>query len=952
MGASSSNGNNRTSVEISKNGNSIVVIDGVQIITLGESTSDTSLFTFIVDEGEMLYAAGSSKNYLKTGTGTGADFEWEITISNGIATIKAKNSTNRNILRYNESSNLFSCYASGQKDVAVYTTGYAVCTSHTSTDDNDCTTALVCNKCGFVIVEAASAHTPENDDGNCMTEVKCSVCDVITTAAREEHDVTDDNDCTTPTVCAVCKTVTVEALNNHDFSGDWVNSPAGHWHVCQNEGCSGSEEVSDHISGGPATAEDDEVCTVCDYIITPALGCAHENTSILFNEEKHWIKCSSCNAEFNHTPHTAEDDDNDCTTPLTCSGCDYVITAATDHTPENVDSDCTTPVTCSVCNTTITAAQTHDFTGNYTYDNDGHWHICGNTGCTLTDTKESHDFTSGDCTCGQARPVLSIKEALEAEPSEEKYYISGIITSITNEEYGNMYIADDEGNIIQIYGLYKDGAKYDEWDEKLSVGDYITVLAYLYDYKGTNQLGHSDAEFIEKSEAPEGHKNALAVLRAEESLALEKTSYSEDALVTLPTADDVTVTWTVEGAELNSDGKLVITQTSELQTIKLTANITAGSFTKTKEFTISVSAKVEGGGDEPIIANGTLSFDTTTNRTELSTSKQVWQQNGITLTNDKASSTTNIADYSNPARFYKSSNLTITCPGKITKIVFTCNTDDYATTLESSIAGATVSVSDSDVTVVFDSPVESFTVALSSGQVRMNSLKVYYIECVHSEIKKTVDATCTEIGYTVTVCTICGTEIGEKVKIADALGHSYDDGVVSTEATCTQKGVKTFTCATCNGTVTEDIEALGHTTDNGVCGNCGQTIGDDTKPVETTMSIFANKGTTGTDTISWTSDGVTFTNNKGTTAIRTSDSDHYRIYANSEVVISSTKMTKIVITATSGSYATVLESSISAAGYTVTVSGSVVTVTLESVDTITFTASAQTRINKIVVTHC
>ena len=63
-------------------------------------------------------------------------------------------------------------------------------------------------------------------------------------------------------------------------------------------------------------------------------------------------------------------------------------------------------------------------------------------------------------------------------------------------------------------------------------------------------------------------------------------------------------------------------------------------------------------------------------------------------------------------------------------------------------------------------------------------------------------------------------------------------------------------------------------------------------------------------------------------------------------------MTKIVITATSGSYATVLKDSISATGYDVTVSGSVVTITLNSVDSITFTASAQARINKIVVTHC
>lgn len=40
--------------------------------------------------------------------------------------------------------------------------------------------------------------------------------------------------------------------------------------------------------------------------------------------------------------------------------------------------------------------------------------------------------------------------------------------------------------------------------------------------------------------------------------------------------------------------------------------------------------------------------------------------------------------------------------------------------------------------------------------------------------------------------------------------HNYDEGVVSTEATCTTAGVKTFTCKDCGSTKTEEIKALGH----------------------------------------------------------------------------------------------------------------------------------------------
>ena len=133
------------------------------------------------------------------------------------------------------------------------------------------------------------------------------------------------------------------------------------------------------------------------------------------------------------------------------------------------------------------------------------------------------------------------------------------------------------------------------------------------------------------------------------------------------------------------------------------------------------------------------------------------------------------------------------------------------------------------------------------------------------------------------------------------------------------------------------------------------TSGDEPKTeVTTTMNVYANKGTTGSDTISWTSGAVTLTNNKASssTAIRTSDSDLYRIYAKSEIVVSATGMTKIVFTATTSSYATALKTSLTNAGYNATVSGNAVTVTLDgTVDTIKFTASEQIRINKIAVTY-
>ena len=123
----------------------------------------------------------------------------------------------------------------------------------------------------------------------------------------------------------------------------------------------------------------------------------------------------------------------------------------------------------------------------------------------------------------------------------------------------------------------------------------------------------------------------------------------------------------------------------------------------------------------------TLSFANTTQRTSFSTTQQVWEQNGITFTHDKASGE-DIRDNYAPIRCYKNSKITIThTSSEITKIVFDCNTNDYATALKNSIgtiSGATVSYSSDKVTVSFTNAVTSFAVTLSSGQVRMDALTV------------------------------------------------------------------------------------------------------------------------------------------------------------------------------------------------------------------------------------
>ena len=127
--------------------------------------------------------------------------------------------------------------------------------------------------------------------------------------------------------------------------------------------------------------------------------------------------------------------------------------------------------------------------------------------------------------------------------------------------------------------------------------------------------------------------------------------------------------------------------------------------------------------------------DKTATRVSYSTTQQVWQQNGITLTNNKGGSSSNVGDYA-PLRLYQSSEVIIEASGKtITKIEFTCNSykSNYPADLQKSIgSAATVTVSGKVVTAVLAAPTEAFTFTLAK-QVRLDSMTVYYTEAGGSE---------------------------------------------------------------------------------------------------------------------------------------------------------------------------------------------------------------------------
>jgi hypothetical protein len=294
-----------------------------------------------------------------------------------------------------------------------------------------------------------------------------------------------------------------------------------------------------------------------------------------------------------------------------------------------------------------------------------------------------------------------------------KVVLTGTVSKIYEDwsSYNNMsfYITDGKAEILVF-----------RCKTKVLVGDEVIVTGDITTYSEKKQIAQGSTAEIITSDAK---KLEIAL---ENLVALFAGKYTQEQTVVLtPAYNDVVVTVTVaEGATTlawNAEtNTLTVTPGQTLAEENIIIKVELNGLTKESD-EVSITSQIEN------LQSASLSFANKAQRTVFTSNQQVWKQNGVILTNDKGSSTSNVADYANPARFYKSSKLTIEVEGMITKIEFVCNSSSYASALKSSITGATVTVNGSKVTVELDGTSSSYVIAsLTGGQVRMNSLTVYY----------------------------------------------------------------------------------------------------------------------------------------------------------------------------------------------------------------------------------
>ena len=320
-------------------------------------------------------------------------------------------------------------------------------------------------------------------------------------------------------------------------------------------------------------------------------------------------------------------------------------------------------------------------------------------------------------------PEGSIKAALEAAEGTEVTF-SGTVSRIYyewDEDYGNMsaYVKDDTGEILVF-----------RFSTKVVVGDKVNVAGKVTVYNSTNQIAQgATVEIVDGgSETPDPEPTGEVTI-AEALKAADGTEVTIKATVHV-----VDGAWNTEFKNMNVTLK---DETGTLYVYRLATQVKLGdivtltgkmaTYNDARQIGAGATAVVTGHDTsyDPVAGSASISFASTANRTSLSTTQQVWEQNGIKVTGDKASSTTNVADYSNPARFYKGSNLTIEFTSAISEIVITCSGGSKYYILDGqAVSAGTLTVKDGKCTITFDTPVTSVVLTNLGQQTRITTIEV------------------------------------------------------------------------------------------------------------------------------------------------------------------------------------------------------------------------------------
>ncbi|MBQ8292998.1 MAG: hypothetical protein IJX78_04215 [Bacilli bacterium] len=313
-----------------------------------------------------------------------------------------------------------------------------------------------------------------------------------------------------------------------------------------------------------------------------------------------------------------------------------------------------------------------------------------------------------------------------------KVAIQATVTEINtpwNETYGNMSVTvSDISGSLYCYRLAT----------KVEVGQLVIVVGEMATYKEARQLAAGAVAYVvvdvEKEE--ETPSTPAGTIKIAEALKLEDGA----SIVVKGTVSEINTPWS------DKYGNITVTikdETGELYCYRLATNVKVGdvvtvtgkmgTYNNARQVAAGATAVIESGntggstgGETPATKSATITFNDLSKRTQISDEAQVWEENGIKVSNNRNGAKAAVnGKYYNPARFYAGSQVVVESTKAFTKVVITTNNKHFKSL---DITGATVTIDGSTTTIEFASSATSFTIDELAAQVRVDKIEVFYAE--------------------------------------------------------------------------------------------------------------------------------------------------------------------------------------------------------------------------------
>ena len=874
------NSNNRAPSAITKSADGTTVTLGAdtQIITLANGSASGTL-AFTVEDSSYLAASSSSSNYLKTVTSLTDNASWNITIDSatGVAAIVSAGTYSRNTLRYNSSSTLFSCYAASnsQKDVCIYlvssTSGDSDSGSSGSTGSSNGNAALITSTSSLKVGAQILVVAAESD--YCLSNVQ-------NTNNRGQADVVKSSDKKTLTAYSDAQVIT---LQSGTVSGTWsltvddgylyaAASSANHLKTASSQSANTDWTISIDASTGIATvvgageytrnhlrhnasgglfscyAENNSVQDISLYEVTGALGSGNtggstggsvESSTDLGNSDSDCNhdcsngSCTDCGAAYilmtsTPTGYTSASQvqyvtENGYVVNWGARGEDakFLSTYGSDFYSGNYAYDVMSKL--SGGTSTSNAASSALYSSLQSLMESNHSAFTRYSSTNTMDCKNFYQYT--DCLRSDTAHVSTIYRGLlvtgpwgSGEYNQEHVWPNSKCTGSNSTDIGdimNLRPANYSENSSRGNTAYGESDGY--YDPGQSVrGDCARTLLYMYTRWGNTAIWGTDGviesvDILLKwiTEDPVdtwemGHNDAVQSITGTRNVFVDYPEYAfllfgEDIPANLvsPTSGNV-----------NADNS-----TGSTQTTMLYFNSNDYGWGDVSIYTWDAA------GNEPTgvwpgaamtkISDGIYSYPVPVTATNVIFTDGTSQSNDLTIPTDGTN-------------YYSIASRKWTVYGEVINYYLFgyINGANYGTEEDSANLGTYLFV-DGKLTATFDQDsyvavktdnnnwymFQSYVTA-TSGTLYNTTSGVYEKMLVPGSV---------ELTFTLTVNNDDTLSLSY---VAAECDHSYTSSV-TTAATCTSAGVRTYTCSKCADTYTQTIAATGHSYSGGTCTACG-----------------------------------------------------------------------------------------------------------------------------------